>query len=121
MAGADGKGWAGKIASFLWWSYPRASIEYDVMVGLILAFIFLVPRSFFHDGPRPEAPARAAATQVSTIPLPHGAYYQVITRQPPSQLGHILASYAGHPVKILGEKTWRPAVGGPVIYGVWTR
>ena len=34
---------------FLLWDYPRASWQYDVMVGLILAFIFLTPRTVFRD------------------------------------------------------------------------
>ena len=48
-----------KLGSFLWWTYPRGSLEYDVMVGLILAFIFLTPRQFFRDQPRhpPQSPA----------------------------------------------------------------
>lgn len=50
-----------KIASFLWWSYPRASLEYDIMVGIILAFIFLTPRAWFHDQPRPVPPPAAVA------------------------------------------------------------
>lgn len=37
---------------FLLWDYPRAVWQYDVMVGLILAFIFLTPRELFRDQPR---------------------------------------------------------------------
>jgi|SRR5436190_16475338 hypothetical protein len=37
---------------FLLWDYPRASWQYDVMVGLILAFLFLTPRDIFRDRPR---------------------------------------------------------------------
>jgi hypothetical protein len=36
--------------SFLIWSYPRGSIQYDIMCVLILAFIFLIPRSCFVRG-----------------------------------------------------------------------
>ncbi|MBY0374695.1 MAG: hypothetical protein K2Q23_11915 [Bryobacteraceae bacterium] len=39
---------------FLLWDYPRASWQYDVMVALILAFIFLTPREIFRDQPRPS-------------------------------------------------------------------
>ncbi|HEY7839069.1 MAG TPA: hypothetical protein VIC54_10770 [Terriglobales bacterium] len=46
-----------KLASFIWWTYPRGSLEYDIIVGLILAFIFLTPRGFFRDQPRPAPPA----------------------------------------------------------------
>ena len=41
----------------LFWSYSRGTRQYDVMVVLILAFIFLVPASVFDD---PEARSRRA-------------------------------------------------------------
>jgi hypothetical protein len=37
---------------FILWDYPRASWQYDVMVGIILAFVFLTPRAWFHDQAR---------------------------------------------------------------------
>lgn len=37
---------------FLLWDYPRAVWQYDVMVLVILAFIFLTPREIFRDQPR---------------------------------------------------------------------
>ena len=37
---------------WLFWEFPRATWQYDVMVGLILAFIFLTPRGLFRDQPR---------------------------------------------------------------------
>lgn len=40
------------LKRFILWDYPRACWQYDVMVGLILAFIFLTPREFFRDQPR---------------------------------------------------------------------
>jgi hypothetical protein len=40
------------LKRFILWDYPRASWQYDVMVGIILAFIFLTPRTWFHDWPR---------------------------------------------------------------------
>jgi len=43
---------ASAIKRFLFWDYPRAGWQYDVMVGLILAFIFLTPREWFRDQPR---------------------------------------------------------------------
>ncbi len=35
----------------LFWTYDRGTWQYDVMVALILAFIFLTPRSWFGDRP----------------------------------------------------------------------
>lgn len=44
------------LKRFILWDYPRASWQYDVMVALILAFIFLTPRHWFRDQPRiPQA------------------------------------------------------------------
>ena len=40
------------LGRFFLWDYPRASWQYDVMVALILAFIFLVPRDIFRDQPK---------------------------------------------------------------------
>ena len=37
---------------FILWDYPRGSRPYDVIVGLILAFIFLTPRAWFRDIPK---------------------------------------------------------------------
>ena len=40
------------LGRFLFWDYARGSWQYDVMVGLILAFIFLTPRDIFNDQPK---------------------------------------------------------------------
>jgi hypothetical protein len=40
------------LKSYLFWTYPRGNFHYDVMVTLILAFIFLSPHIInFHDHP----------------------------------------------------------------------
>ncbi|HZT70042.1 MAG TPA: hypothetical protein VFC10_09910 [Terriglobia bacterium] len=39
------------IRRAVFWSYERGSWQYDIIVLLILAFIFLTPRSWFHDRP----------------------------------------------------------------------
>jgi hypothetical protein len=36
----------------VFWDFPRASWQYDVVVALILAFIFLTPREWFQDQPK---------------------------------------------------------------------
>jgi len=40
------------ITRAIFWSYERGSWQYDVIVVVILAFIFLSPASWFHDRPR---------------------------------------------------------------------
>jgi hypothetical protein len=49
---------------FILWDYRRASWQYDVMVALILAFIFLTPRAWFRDQPR--------ASSIVMLPNDHG-------------------------------------------------
>jgi hypothetical protein len=36
----------------IFWDFPRASWQYDIVVGLILIFIFATPREWFHDQPK---------------------------------------------------------------------
>jgi hypothetical protein len=43
------------LRSYLFWTYERGSFHYDVMVTLILLFLFLAPRFIdFKDRPAPE-------------------------------------------------------------------
>jgi hypothetical protein len=40
------------LSSYFWWSYERGSMHYDVMVTLILLFLFVSPRFIdFKDRP----------------------------------------------------------------------
>jgi len=51
------------LRDYFFWTYERGSFHYDVMVTLILAFIFLTPR-IWNYGDRPQqgklAPGRLA-------------------------------------------------------------
>ena len=51
------------LKRFILWDYPRGSRHYDVMVGIILAFIFFTPRDFFRDQPR-----IAKASNITMLP-----------------------------------------------------
>jgi len=53
---------------FLFWDFPRGSRPYDIVVGVILAFVFLTPRAWFHD--QPKIPH---ASQVAVMPSDHGS------------------------------------------------
>jgi hypothetical protein len=55
------------IKRFLFWDYPRAGWQYDVMVGLILAFIFLTPREWFRDQPRANSIVMVRAENGETV------------------------------------------------------
>ena len=64
------------ISNFVWWSYERGSVQYDIMVTLILLFIFLAPlRINFKDKPIERTPH---PTRVVLIPDGDSSYiYQV--------------------------------------------
>lgn len=94
------------IKRFIFWDYQRATWQYDVMVGLILAFIFLTPREWFRDQPRAnsivmlpsehgetvfwmnaeqlsDAPENARAAQASALLQAHtGKKYHVVRLEP---------------------------------------
>ena len=40
------------LRRLVFWDFPRASWQYDIVVGLILIFIFATPRVVFHDQPK---------------------------------------------------------------------
>ncbi len=42
------------LKRFILWDLPRSSWQYEVMVTLILAFIFLTPKEVFRDQPKPK-------------------------------------------------------------------
>jgi hypothetical protein len=50
------------LKRFILWDFPRGSRQYDLMVGLILAFIFLTPRELFRD--QPVLPKAASITRL---------------------------------------------------------
>jgi hypothetical protein len=56
------------LTRFVLWDYPRGSRQYDVMVVLILAFIFLTPRALFRDQPRIPR-----ANKIAILPAEHGS------------------------------------------------
>ena len=55
------------LGSYFFWAYERGSVQYDVMVTLILLFIFVGPRFIdFKDKPVPTVPIRASEVLVKS-------------------------------------------------------
>jgi hypothetical protein len=53
------------INNYIFWKYERGSIQYDVMVTLILLFVFVTPHYIdFKDKPAPVVPIRASEVLV---------------------------------------------------------
>jgi hypothetical protein len=55
------------LKRFILWDYRRTSWQYDVMVGIIVAFIFLTPRDFFRDQPKASSVVMLPSENGSTV------------------------------------------------------
>ncbi len=94
----------GSLKRVILWDYPRASWQYDIMVGVIVAFVLLTPRSWFHDQPRiPQS------HEVALLPSQKGASVfwlepELISSIPPDAPDSLLFARVG---EILKSKTGR--------------
>jgi hypothetical protein len=65
VAQADSQAGRNLGQRLIFWDFPRASWQYDVVVGLILLFIFLIPRELFHDQPKASSVVLMSASHGS--------------------------------------------------------
>jgi hypothetical protein len=75
------------LSRTFFWSYERGTWQYDIAVAVILIFVLLTPRYWFHD--QPESGAPAAPGQVLLIGQDgNRETYRVDTRvlAPPTKL-----------------------------------
>lgn len=118
---------AAAIHRGLFWTYERGTWQYDVMVILILAFIFLTPRAWFSD--RPVSPLRAADI-VLLLNDPAQKVYQLrATLLKPEADGsvtrsaqRVLKTHTGKSVEVTRvEPALVDSRGQVVSYAVWVR
>ena len=113
------------IRGYILWSYERGSLHYDIMVTLILLFVFLAPRFInFKDKPVVRNPH---ATPVLVIPDEKGGFiYQIPASAVNSaagenirgQLERIIEPIAGA-VSITRYEPVKDAAGRIQSYKVW--
>jgi hypothetical protein len=113
------------LKSFFWWNYERGSIPYDIMVTLILLFVFLAPLKInFKDKPVERAPH---PTRVVLIPDGGSGYiYQVDATAVKGSddaairtgLQRVIEPIAGE-VEIAKYEPVRDPSGRVVAYKVW--
>jgi hypothetical protein len=61
-------GFLGGVKRLIFWDFARGSWQYDVIVAVILAFLFLTPREWFRDQPR-----IAKSSDIAMLPADHGS------------------------------------------------
>jgi hypothetical protein len=114
------------IRNYVLWSYERGSIHYDIMVTLILLFIFVTPIFVnFKDKPVPHDAHPTAVLVISDGQ--NGLIYQVPAAAVAggtdaavrAQLLQVLEPIAG-PAGISNYEKTRDAAGEPV-YKVWLK
>ncbi len=105
-----------EIWGFVFWTYERSSWRYNIMVALILIFIFATPRGIFHD----KAPAAVEAIQEKVFRVdadalvPNGMELE-------TDLARILREHEGHEVRIEHHEALRDARGTLLAYKVWVQ
>lgn len=68
------------LKSYFFWTYERGSFHYDVMVTLILAFIFITP-FVWNYGDRPQPQKLAANSVLVKLTGPGNYVYEVPARE----------------------------------------
>ena len=113
------------IRGYILWSYERGSLHYDIMVTLILIFVFLSPRVInFKDKPVERGPV---STGVLISPDANGGFiYQIPSAAVkvsegtdiPSQLQRIIEPISGA-VSIKKYEAMKDPAGHIQSYKVW--
>jgi hypothetical protein len=107
-----------ELWGFVFWTHERGGLRYDIMVGLILAFIFLTPRGFFKDRPAPPA-----GQQI--VVLDDGGYQldaRLLARETHNLedgARRLINAYTGKQVKILRIEPVQDSSGRVEAYQAW--
>lgn len=112
------------LKSYLWWTHERGSVHYDVMVTLILAFIFITPRFVnFGDRPKPDWPSNEIRASVNPA---GGMIYEVPVAMLQTQSGvpgdlelaDVIATTSG-PISIDRKEAVKEIGGRVIAWRVW--
>ncbi len=115
------------IRSYIWWTHERGSFHYDVMVTLILLFIFVTPYFINYK----DKPAERRPRPRSVLVLPDGENDLVFRvdaldvkansdEEVQAELQRIIEPISGY-VKIKRWAADKDQSGNVVTYHVWVR
>jgi|SRR5579863_8751866 len=100
------------LRSYFYWTYSRGSFHYDIMVTLILAFIFITPQLWDY-GAKPSSVA-AASHSFQVVPNGRGVIISV-----QSSAVTVPAGASDREVKRILRKAIEPVTGDDVYVEHW--
>lgn len=117
------------LKKYFFWTYPRGSFHYDVMVTLILAFIFITPRLWDYG----DKPATLSSSSQPILLAGDGDHGLIITvqasdvvvgpaapaRQVKRALRKAIEPVLGDAVFIERWEVTRDPNGNPVAWKIW--
>lgn len=117
------------LKSYFYWTYSRGSFHYDVMVTLILAFIFITPHLWDYGDKPPAIGGPALPIQVQgdgvkglILTVPAGEVVmpaEVSNFNMRRALKRAMQPVTGDAVTISRWELTRDASGNPVAWKVW--
>jgi hypothetical protein len=109
----------------LFWTYERGTWQYDIMVALILAFIFLTPREWFHDQPISprvsDVVLLSSSTHEKVYQLPATLIDASAEKSLKKEAARVLQLHTGKPVQIIRIEPDVDSHGQVVSYAVWVQ
>jgi hypothetical protein len=100
------------LRSYFYWTYPRGSFHYDVMVTLILAFIFITPMLWDYG----DKPASTAKTE-NIIVRGDGGHGLIVTLQGPDV--NVPPASSDAAIKKALKKAMQPVLGDSMYIERW--
>ena len=101
------------LASYLWWTYPRGCFHYDVMVTLVLIFIFGAPHLWDFGGRATPVTGVSHPIQVSG----YGSHGLIVTVEASDV--HVPANATDGEIKRALRKAMEPVTGDAVFVERW--
>ena len=117
-----GRLWS-RLRPAVFWEFRRGSWQYDIIVALILAFIFLTPAALFND--RASEPVvhevEHHASDARVFWIDPGALDRADPDGASERLQYLLASYSGESLRIVSTEPARDAAGNIQAYLVFAQ
>ncbi len=114
-----------KLRPAIFWSYRRGSWQYDLIVVIILAFIFLSPRDIFLDQPRPPTVQEIESLDDDNGTLVFWVDPDVVENSTPEEvdarLHDLLKQRSGKNLRIIDKKPTTDAEGAVRAYLVYAQ